>query len=145
MARDKTDETDKTPAATAATIATNDELPTEAEIVGALELLVSDIAPSIRRNETLLSGWHFLAFLDLSHERIDGKYQYNFNSRNVERVLFRARGCRAGIGGPIPPDPYAFDAACHLGAKLLRAETELPTTLRDFLVDVLSQKITRHF
>lgn len=138
MAQDRTDKTDETEVDAAK------DTPTEAEIQGALKVAIADVAPTINKNETLSSGWEYLALAKLRQERgPDGKLRYHIDEEEARRIVFLARGQKVGILGPMEPNPYAFDAACRIGGRLLRSESEMPMQLREFLADVLSGKIER--
>lgn len=138
MAQDKTDKTDETEEGE------QNDTPTEAEIQGALKVAIADVAPTINKNETLSSGWEYLALAKLRQERgPDGKLRCQIDEEEVRRIVFRARGQKVGILGPMEPNPYAFDAACRMGGRLLRSESEMPEQLREFIADVLSGKIER--
>jgi hypothetical protein len=137
MARDKTDKTDSPPAATLATTATRYEPPppNDDEVRSVLKIFVTQRLHNLIRKPAL--GLHRVATSSYRVRTINNEQRLSIDDHDAQCLVDDATG-RDGV----LPDPYAFNAACVIGAELLRNNWEMPPAIREFSADVLAGRIS---
>jgi hypothetical protein len=114
--------------------------PSETDIQSVLNFVVARATERLGNHEAAAAGWDWLVDLDYRREWIDGSWVHSIRGDEWDRLVFFARGCAIW---PIAPDAYAFDAACQVGARMVRDGIELPSSLRKFVTEVLLGEIQR--